>query len=71
MDKRVGEVLKELERDETFSYADRFDEKYDMVRALRKGDYKYLRNFHPYYPDALRNPYRYLQLAYRHWQELY
>lgn len=59
------------ERDETFSYADRFDEKYDMVRALRKGDYKYIRNYHAYYPDALRNRYRYLQLTYPHWQELY
>ena len=59
------------ERDETFSYADRFDEKYDMVRALRKGDFKYMRNFHSYYPDALRNRYRYIQLAYPHWQELF
>ncbi len=58
-------------RDETFSYADRFDEKYDMVRALRKGDYKYMRNFHSYYPDVLRNRYRHIQLAYPHWQELY
>jgi arylsulfatase A-like enzyme len=59
------------ERDEAFSYADRFDEKYDMVRTLRKGDYKYMRNYHPYYPDALWNRYRYIQLAYPHWKELY
>ena len=59
------------ERDETFSYADRFDEKYDMVRALRKGNYKYIRNYHAYYPDALRNRYRNFQLAYPHWQGLY
>ncbi|MCC5906919.1 MAG: sulfatase [Balneolaceae bacterium] len=59
------------DRDETFSYADRFDEKYDMVRALRKGNYKYMRNYHSYYPDALRNRYRHIQLAYPHWQELY
>ena len=26
-------------RDETFGYADRFDEKYDLVRTLRKGKY--------------------------------
>lgn len=58
-------------RDEAFSYADRFDEKYDMVRALRKGDYKYMRNYHAYYPDALRNRYRNIQLAYPHWQRLY
>ncbi|MCG2590236.1 sulfatase-like hydrolase/transferase [Rhodohalobacter sp. WB101] len=59
------------ERDETFSYADRFDEKYDMVRALRKGDYKYIRNFHPFYPDGLWNRYRYIQLAYRQWRDAY
>ena len=59
------------ERDETFSYADRFDEKYDMVRALRKGDFKYMRNYWPHYPDALVNAYRHLQLAYPHWHELY
>ncbi len=67
-DVTAGQVA---ERDETFSYADRFDEKYDMVRALRKGDYKYMRNYHAYYPDALRNRYRFLQLAYPHWQELF
>ncbi len=59
------------ERDETFSYADRFDEKYDMVRALRKGDYKYMRNYWAHYPDALWNRYRYIQLAYPHWKKLY
>ena len=59
------------ERDEAFGYADRFDEKYDMVRSLRKGDYKYMRNYWPHYPDALYNRYRFLQLAYPHWQELY
>jgi uncharacterized sulfatase len=59
------------ERDETFSSADRFDEKYDMVRALRKGNFKYIRNFHPYYPDGLWNRYRYIQLAYMQWRDLY
>jgi arylsulfatase A-like enzyme len=67
-DVTAGQVAR---RDEAFSYADRFDEKYDMVRALRKGNYKYMRNYHTYYPDALRNRYRYLQLAYPQWQKLY
>lgn len=58
-------------RDETFSYADRFDEKYDMVRALRKGKIKYMRNYHAYYPDGLHNRYRYIQLAYSQWRRLY
>ncbi len=59
------------QRDETFGYADRFDEKYDFCRSLRKGRYKYLRNYQPYYPDALHNNYRYIQLAYEEWRSLY
>ena len=58
-------------RDETFSYADRFDEKYDMVRAVRKGKYKYTRNYQPFNFDGLMNNYRYKQLAYQEWAKLY
>ncbi len=58
-------------RDETFGYADRFDEKYDLVRSLRKGKYKYIRNYQAYYPDALQNNYRYIQLAFEEWRQLY
>lgn len=54
--------------DVTYGYADRFDEKYDMVRSVRKGKYKYLRNYQPYYPDALMNDYRYKQATYRDWE---
>lgn len=64
--------LKSVEkRDETFGYADRFDEKYDMVRSLRKGKYKYIRNFQPFNPDGMMNGYRYKQLAYKEWWELF
>jgi arylsulfatase A-like enzyme len=58
-------------RDETYSYADRFDEKYDMVRALRKGKYKYIRNYQPFNYDGMMNQYRYRQLAYQEWFDLY
>lgn len=58
-------------RNETYSYADRFDEKYDMVRAVRKGKYKYIRNYQPFNFDGLMNNYRYKQLAYQEWSELY
>ena len=57
-------------RDETFGYADRFDEKYDLVRTLRKGKYMYIRNFQPYLPDGLNNNYRYRMLAYVQWRDL-
>ena len=58
-------------RDEAFGYADRFDEKYDLVRTLRKGKYTYIRNLQGYYPDALQNNYRYRMLAFREWRELF
>ena len=58
------------QRDSTFGYADRFDEKYDLVRSLRKGKYQYIRNYQPYLPDGLNNNYRYKSLAYREWREL-
>jgi arylsulfatase A-like enzyme len=58
-------------RDETFGHADRFDEKYDLVRTLRKGDFKYMRNYQPFNFDGLYNQYRYRMAAYREWRDLY
>ncbi|MGC6431334.1 MAG: sulfatase [Jejuia sp.] len=59
------------ERDETFGYADRFDEKYDMVRSLRKGKFKYERNYQTFNYDGLMNNYRYKQLGYLEWKQLF
>jgi uncharacterized sulfatase len=58
-------------RDESFGYADRFDEKYDFVRTLRKGRYSYVRCYQPYLPDGLQNNYRYKMLAYTEWRDLF
>lgn len=58
-------------RDEAFGHADRFDEKYDLVRTLRKGRYTYIRNLQGYYPDGLQNNYRYRMLAYQEWRTLF
>ena len=58
-------------RDEAFGYADRFDEKYDLVRTLRKGKYEYVRNYQPFNFDGLQNNYRYRMLAYAEWRRLY
>ena len=58
-------------RDEAFGYADRFDEKIDYVRTLRKGNIKYIRNYQPFNVDALFNEYRYRMLAYSEWFDLY
>ncbi|KAA1160867.1 sulfatase family protein [Pseudoalteromonas distincta] len=58
-------------RNTNFSFADRFDEKYDMVRGFRKGKYKYIRNYLPFNPDGLFSSYRYKQAAYREWKHLF
>jgi len=68
----VNEQFKGLaDRSITFSYADRFDEKYDMVRAVRRGQFKYIRNFQPYHQDGLWNQYRYRQTGYLEWYKLF
>ncbi len=59
------------QRDESFGYADRFDEKYDLCRSIRKGKFHYIRNYQPFYPDGLQNNYRYKMLAYEEWRTLY
>ena len=67
-----GIKAKELNsRDITFGYADRFDEKYDLVRTVRKGNFKYMRNYQPFNPDGLQNNYRYINLAYQEWRDMY
>ncbi|PWJ37928.1 sulfatase family protein [Sediminitomix flava] len=63
-------IEKLAKRDETFGYADRFDEKYDMVRFLRKGKYSYWRSYQPFNFDGLHNSYRYKQEAFREWRAL-
>lgn len=59
------------QRDEAFGYADRFDEKYDLVRTIRKGKFEYVRSFQPFNFDGLQNNYRYKMLAFQQWRELY
>jgi arylsulfatase A-like enzyme len=66
-----GVTLEELnKRDTTFGYADRFDEKYDQVRFMRKGKYTYWRNYQPFNFDGLHNFYRYKQAVFREWRDL-
>lgn len=58
-------------RDEAFGYADRMDEKYDMVRSYRHGRYKYIRCYHPYQFDGMMNNYRHIMLASQEWLQLF
>jgi arylsulfatase A-like enzyme len=67
----AGITLEELNsRNGTFAYADRFDEKYDLVRSGREGKFKYIRNYQPFNFDGLYNEYRYKMLAYAEWRTL-
>lgn len=59
------------QRDIIFAQAGRFDEKSDLVRSVRKGNFKYIRHYQPYYSDSLYSYYRYKQLAYKEWKQLY
>ncbi len=59
------------ERQITYGYADRFDEKYDLVRTIRKGALKYMRSYQPFNVDGLQNNYRYLCLAFEQWSDMY
>lgn len=67
-----GVALDELNRRDTaFAYAERFDEKMDMVRTLHKGKYHYMRSYQPFNFDGLHAFYRYKQPAFVEWRELY
>ncbi len=58
-------------RNTAIGYADRFDEKYDLVRSIRRDRFKYIRHYQPFNPDALHNFYRYKMLAYDEWRNLF
>lgn len=49
---------KSAPRDYIFAARDRFDESYDMVRAVRDGQFKYIQNYYPLQPYVLWIPYR-------------
>ncbi|MFI3317350.1 MAG: sulfatase [Rikenellaceae bacterium] len=53
------------------SYGDRFDELYSFNRSIRKGDFRYERNYQPYQTQSLFALYRYKQMAFRQWREMY
>jgi len=58
-------------RDEVYGYGDRFDELYAFNRTIRKGNFKYSRNFEPYHPKSLYADYRYKQAAFKQWKDMY
>lgn len=70
----LGEDISENDmndRDVVYGYGDRFDELYAFNRTIRKGDFKYSRNFQPYHSKSLFAFYRYKQLAFKEWKSMY
>jgi arylsulfatase A-like enzyme len=67
----LGKGLEGTREDISYGYADRFDEKYDLVRTIRKGELKYMRSYQPFNVDALQNNYRYRCLAFEQWRNMY
>lgn len=53
------------ERDYVFATRDRYDEAYDMVRAVRDRRFKYIRHYYPNQPHQLWIPYQYKHPAQR------
>ncbi len=67
----INITIDDLEKRElVFSTADRFDEKIDLVRSVRQGRFKYIRNYQAFLPDDLHNFYRFRMLAWKEWREL-
>lgn len=65
-------TMKQLnKRDKVYCYGDRFDELYAFNRTVRKGNFKYSRNFLPYHPKSLYAAYRYRQAAFREWKQMF
>ena len=54
-----------------FCYGDRFDDLYAFNRVVRKGKFRYARNFQPYHAQGLHAYYRYKSLAFNEWREMY
>jgi len=54
----LGEFKSRQEKQYVFTSADRFDETYDRVRAVRSQRFKYIRNFNTGLPYAIPNSYR-------------
>lgn len=54
----LGEFKSQKEKKYVFTSADRFDETYDRVRAVRSHRFKYIRNFNTGLPCAIPNNYR-------------
>jgi arylsulfatase A-like enzyme len=54
-----------------FSHRDRMDERYDLVRTARDGQFRYIRNYRPDLPWGQHVQYMFQQRGYRAWERLH
>nr|AGU10871.1 Sulfatase [uncultured organism] len=53
-----------------FGMRNRMDERYDMVRTVGDGRYRYIRNYLPYLPAIQNQAYEWLAVGYQDWDAL-
>ena len=58
-------------RQYAFSFRDRMDERYDMVRTARDGRYRYIRNYMPHLPWGQHVQYLWQQQGMKVWEKLF
>ena len=66
----LGKGTKNKKYNSTVCYGDRFDELYSFNRSIRKGNFRYERNYQPYQTQSLFAVYRYMQLSFQEWKLL-
>ncbi|HUT52599.1 MAG TPA: sulfatase-like hydrolase/transferase [bacterium] len=54
-----------------YGFRGRMDDRYDMSRAVRDLNFKYIRNYHPYLPWGRHLDYLWRMPATRSWEEMY
>jgi arylsulfatase A-like enzyme len=59
----------EAHRRYVFGFRDRMDERYDMIRCVSNGRFKYIRNFMPHLPYAQYIDYMYQMPTMKDWQK--
>jgi arylsulfatase A-like enzyme len=54
-----------------FGMRNRMDERYDCVRTLTDGRYRYIRNYMPHRPNGQNQAFEWLAKGYQEWEQLY
>ena len=61
----------DMENRQVYGYGDRYDECYAFNRSIRRGWFRYARNYQPHHARSLFAYFRYRQAAFREWKNLF